>query len=179
MRAQQYEEANTGKTMKKMPGVMAAAFLLPIGIASAAGPPEQKEGLWSIHRQSIGNPGNQKTEPSSTICCSHAYDAYTLSLVKNKKVGCTTLKEDWQGSTYSAESRCIVAGTAVDSKGTVSYTGDTSAHSETHATYTRALGGVSETTMIMDQKYVGSCPAGTRPGDLTNADGRVTHLWKH
>jgi hypothetical protein len=45
MRAQQNEEANTGKTMKKMLAVMAAAFLLPIGIASAAGPPEQKEGL--------------------------------------------------------------------------------------------------------------------------------------
>jgi len=27
--------------------------------------------------------------------------------------------------------------------------------------------------MIMDQKYVGSCPAGTQPGDLTNADGRL------
>jgi hypothetical protein len=106
-------------------------------------------------------------------------DAYTLSLVKNKKVGCTTLKEDWQGSNYSAESRCLVAGMAVDSKGTVSYTGDTSAHSETHARYSPAFGGISETTMIMDQKYVGSCPAGAQPGDLTNADGRVTHLWKH
>jgi hypothetical protein len=99
--------------------------------------------------------------------------------LKNKKVGCTTLKEDWPGSIYSVESHCIVAGTAVDSKGTVTYTGDTSAHSETRAMYTPALGGVSETTMIMDQKYVGSCPAGAQPGDLTNADGRVTHLWKH
>jgi hypothetical protein len=153
--------------------------LLPIGTANAADPPEQKEGLWSIHRQSIDNPGNRKTESSSTICRSHTYNAYTLSLVKNKKVGCTTLKEVWQGSIHSVDSHCIVAGTAVDSKGTVTYTGDTSAHSENRATYTPALGGVSETTMIMDQKYVGSCPAGAQPGDLTNADGRVTHLWRH
>jgi hypothetical protein len=179
MRAQKYEEANTGKTMKKMLGVMAAALWLPFGIASAAGPPEQQEGLWSIHRQSINSPGNQKTESSSTICRSHTCDAFTLSLVKNKKVGCTTLNEDWQGSIYSVESHCIVAGTAVNSEGTVTYTGDTSAHSETRATYTPALGGVSETTMIMDRKYVGSCPAGAQPGDLNNADGRVTHLWKH
>ena len=40
------------------------------------------------------------------------------------------------------------------------------------------MGGVSETTMIMDQKYVGSCPAGAQPGDITYADGRVTH-WRH
>ena len=105
--------------MKKNARCNGRRFLLPIGIASAAGPPEQKEGVWSIHRQSIDHPGSQKT---STICRSHAYDAYTLSLVKNKKVGCTTLKEDWQGSNYSAESRGIVAGTAVDSLGTVSYT---------------------------------------------------------
>ena len=155
--------------MKKWLAVMAAALLLPLAIASAAGPPEQKEGLWSIHRQSINNSGSQTTESSSTICRSHTYGAYTLSLVKNKKVGCTTLKEDWQGSNYSAESRCIVAGTAVESKGTVSYTGDTSAHSETRGAGTPALGGVSETTMTMDQKYVASCPAGAQPGDLTNA----------
>jgi hypothetical protein len=96
--------------------------------------------------------------------------------VKNKKVGCTTLKEDWQGSIYSVDSHCIVAGTAVDSKGTVTYIGDTSARSETRATYTPALGGVSETTMIMDQKYVGSCPAGGQPGDLTTADAKSNSL---
>ncbi|HVR24953.1 MAG TPA: hypothetical protein VMU26_16705 [Candidatus Polarisedimenticolia bacterium] len=61
----------------------------------------------------------------------------------------------------------------MDSTETVIYTGDTSAHSETLATYTPALGGVSETTMIMDQKYVGSCPAGAQSGDLTNADGNI------
>src|ERR1700723_3491249 len=111
IRAQQYKEANTGKTMKKWLAVMAAVLLLPLAIASAAGPLEQKEGLWSIHRQSINNSGSQTTESSSTICRSHTYDAYTLSLVKTKKVGCTTLKEDWQGSIYSVESHCIVAGT--------------------------------------------------------------------
>jgi len=152
--------------MKKWLAVMAAVLLLPLAIASAADPPEQKEGLWSIHRQSINNSGSQTTESSSTICRSHSYDAYTLSLVKNKKPGCATLKEDWQGSIFSIESHCIVAGTAVDSKGTVTYTGDTSAHSETRAMYAPALGGVSETTMIMDQKYVGSCPAGAQPGEF-------------
>ena len=72
--------------MKKWLALMAAALLLPLAIATAAGPLEQKEGLLSIPRQSINNPGNQKTESSSTICRSHTYDAYTLSLVKNKKV---------------------------------------------------------------------------------------------
>jgi hypothetical protein len=28
----------------------------------------------------------------------------------------------------------------------------------------------------VDQKYIGSCPAGAQPGDLTTADGKVVHL---
>jgi hypothetical protein len=36
-----------------------------------------------------------------------------------------------------------------------------------------------DSTMTMDQKYLGSCPAGVQPGDLTSADGKVTHLWNH
>src|ERR1017187_6973809 len=62
---------------------------------------------------------------------------------------------------------------------TYTYQGDTSFHSESHATFTPALGGISETTRIVDQKYVGSCPAGAHPGDRTNADGSVIHSGKH
>ena len=73
----------------------------------------------------------------------------------------------------------MTAGTVVESKGTTTFQGDTATHSETHATYTPPMGGISGMTMIMDQKYVGSCPAGLQPGDRTNADGSVIHLWKH
>ncbi|MGO9896181.1 MAG: DUF3617 domain-containing protein [Bryobacteraceae bacterium] len=164
--------------MQKLPSFRVAALLLPIGIAIAANPPELKEGLWSIHRQSIDNPGNKKTDSTSTICRSHAYDEYAQSLAKSMK-GCTTLHESFQGGKHSLDMHCVIAGTTVDSKGTTIYQGDTSAHAETHATYSPALGGVSEMTMTMDQKYVSSCPAGVQPGDMTNAEGRVTHLWKH
>lgn len=164
--------------MKKILVSATAVLLLPIGIANAVNPPEQKEGLWSIHRQSIDNPGNKKSESTSTICRSHAYDEHARSLAKNVK-GCTTISESFQGGKYSVELHCVEAGTVVESKGTTTFQGDTSAHSETHATYTPALGGISEMTMIMDQKHVGSCPAGAQPGDMTNADGTVIHLWKH
>lgn len=74
--------------------------------------------------------------------------------------------------------RCVIGETVILSKGTVTFQGDTSAHSVSHATYTPAMGGLSETTMIMDQKYVGSCPAGIRPGDRVQQDGTVVHLGK-
>jgi hypothetical protein len=164
--------------MKTMLVPVALALLLPIGMANAADPPQLKEGLWSIHRQTIDNPGNKKTESASTICRSHAYDQHVQSLAKSRK-GCTMVKENFQGGKYSTEMHCVVAGTTIDTKGTAVYQGDTSAHNETHTTYSPAFGGVTDSTMIMDQKYTGSCPAGAQPGDMTSADGRVVHLWKH
>jgi hypothetical protein len=162
--------------MKKILVFVAAALLLPIGITNAADLPELKEGLWSSHMQTTDNPGNKTIEQTSTICRNHAYDQHVQSLAKAVK-GCTTVSESFQGGKYSLEMHCVIGSTVVDSKGTGTFQGDTAAHSESHATYTPAMGGVSETTMIMDQKYVGSCPAGAQPGDITYADGRVTH-WR-
>jgi len=163
--------------MKKMLIFAAAALLLPIGMATAADPPELKEGLWSNHMQTTDNPGNKTSEQTSTVCRSHAYDQYVQSLMKGMK-GCTKINESFQGGKYSLEMHCVIGNTVVDSKGTTTFQGDTAARAESHATYTPAMGGVSETTTIMDSKYVGSCPAGAQPGDITYPDGRVTH-WKH
>ncbi len=154
-----------------------AALLLVIGIASAIDKPEMKEGLWSMHRQTIDNPGNKKTESDSTICRNHAYDKHVESQEMPK--GCTTINESLQSGKYVLETRCTIAGTVIESKGTTTFNSDTAAHSESHATYTPAMRSVSETTMIMDSKYVGSCPAGVQPGDMTDANGEVVHLWQH
>jgi Protein of unknown function (DUF3617) len=157
--------------------VYGAALLLPIGIAIAGNAPDVKEGLWSIHTQTIDNPGNVKSAHTSTICRNHAYDQHVMALSKGMK-GCTVTSETIAGNKYSLAMHCMVGATVIDSKGTTTFDGDTSTHSENHATYAPAMAGVSETTMIQDQKYVGDCPPGVQPGDMTQPDGRVTHLWK-
>jgi hypothetical protein len=156
--------------------LFAAALWLPI--VNAANAPEIREGLWSVHTQSIDNPGNKKTEGMYSICRSHAYDQHVQSLAKDGAKGCTS-NENLQDGKYEAESHCVVGGIAVDSKATTAFQGDTAYHAEVHTTYSPAFGGVSESTMIMDQKYVSSCPAGVQPGDRIGADGRVTHQGRH
>jgi hypothetical protein len=163
--------------MKKTFISAAVISWLAIGIANAVDPPQVKEGLWSIQRHTVDNPGNKKTDSTSTLCRNHAYDQHAQSLAKDLK-GCL-VTESFQGGKYSSKSHCVIGGTVLQSVGTVTYQGDTAAHSESHATYTPAMGGINETTMIVDQKYLGNCPAGVQPGDLTNADGTVAHLWKH
>jgi len=151
-----------------------AAVLLPILAARAANLPEVQEGLWEIHSQGIENPGNKKTDFTHKLCRDHAYDRAALSMVKNMK-GCTSTIEILGGGKFSADSHCTIAGTAVVSKGIATYQSATSTHSETHTTYAPAFAGKTDEVLIQDQKYVGSCPAGMKPGDQMGADGTVQH----
>jgi len=163
--------------MKMTTGFAAALLLLTSAMVGAVDPPAMKEGLWSIRNQSVNSPGDKKTDNTSTICRSHAFDQHALQDAKSVK-GCKTISETLQGNEYSIHSHCVAAGTEIDSKSTVTFKGDTAAHSESHATYNPAMAGITETTLIQDQKYVGSCPAGVQPGDITQPDGTVVHAWK-
>jgi len=163
--------------MRKMCAFAATVLLLMSRTVTAVNPPEMIEGLWSIHSQSVDNPGNKRTESTSTLCRSHTYDLHVLELAK--AANHCTVNEHVEGTKYSVTTHCNVAGTVVDSTSTAIYTGNTAAHSETRATYNPALGGISEVMMIQDEKYLGNCPAGSRPGDVTRADGTVVHLWAH
>jgi hypothetical protein len=59
------------------------------------------------------------------------------------------------------------------SNGTYTYISSTSTHSESHAAYTPAYDGKTDETVIQDQTYVGSCPAGMQPGDRIKVDGTL------
>jgi hypothetical protein len=163
--------------MKKVPAVAFGVVVL-IGLAQAIDYPQMKEGLWSITMQIINNPGNVKTRGTQKLCRSHAYDDYARSLAKNT-AGCKTVSENVSGGTYTIELECLQKGTTLKSKTVATLQGDSSVHSEGHTTYSPALRGVSEMTMMQDQKYVGSCPAGIMPGDRISEDGTVMHLWRH
>jgi hypothetical protein len=154
----------------------AAVLSLALGMAIAVDAPDVKEGLWSVHSQTTANPGNKKSEGANyTLCRDHAYDKAARDIAKSVK-GCTLLSETFKDGKYSTKLHCTVGATVVDTESTVKFESDTSTHSETHATYAPAMNGVSETTLVQDQEYTGSCPAGSQPGDRTDEDGRVTHL---
>jgi hypothetical protein len=154
------------------------SILLPAFAATAAdNAPPLKEGLWSIHMHTVDNPGNKASDNTYSLCRNHAYDDHARALAKEVK-GCNTVSEASQGSKYITEVRCTVGTTAIATKGIVTFDGDTAAHSESRATYTPAMYGKTETTMVMDQKYTGACPAGAQPGDRIMEDGKIVHRGK-
>lgn len=156
-----------------MPVAITAALLLQLAAATDA--PEVKEGLWSVHMQFTDNPGNKKTEGSYSLCRDHAYDQAARARAKQIP-GCTITNENLSSGKYTIQMRCVRMGSTVESTSVTTFSGDAALHTETHSTNTPPLHGVSEQTVVMDQKYTGSCPAGTKPGDRINSDGSIMHL---
>jgi hypothetical protein len=152
----------------------AAMLAVVITVGRADDPPQVKEGLWSIHTQSVDNPGNKKSEGTRSICRNHEYDKKAQASAKSVK-GCTVTSESVSGNKYSSATRCEIAGTVIQSTGVTTFQGDTAFHTESHSTNTPPMFGVAESTVTIDQKYVGSCPAGMQPGDFMDADGKITH----
>ncbi len=158
---------------KTMLALAITGLVLPI--ASATDPPDVKEGLWSVHTEITNNPGGKKTESTYTLCRSHAFDQLQRSREKSMK-GCSMLSESLTDNKYTSEFRCAAGATTIESKGSTTYQGNSASHADAHVTYTPALGGVTESLIVTDQKFVGSCPDGTQPGDRTNPDGTVIHM---
>jgi hypothetical protein len=157
---------------------MGVLFALAMVDARAARPPQLLQGLWEIRVQSTENPGGKKTEYAFRLCRDHAFDKETDDLMKNNK-NCTTKLQSLGGDKFSAVSRCTVSGIIIDSKGLSVYqNGGSIIHSESTANYTPPLYGKTDQTMIEDQHYLGSCPAGMKPGDRMMADGSVVHRTK-
>jgi hypothetical protein len=156
--------------------LLAPLAFLYIGRLHAADPPSLKEGLWSIRTVSTEQPGNKKTEGTRSICRNHAYDERVRAQAKAQAATtCKTHIENYAGSKYESESECAVQGMTIHTKGTTTASGENTTHTESSTTYTPAFNGISASTMIMDQKYVGACPAGMAPGDIMGLDGRVIH----
>jgi hypothetical protein len=154
------------------PALLVAVLSAWIGIAGADGikPPPTKEGLWET-RSTKTQQGKTASNTSVQMCQSKELTKSMQSSADElrKKNECTSSVTQPSANTYVEESRCAKGPTpGAVTKVVYTYQGDTASHTEMHMN----VGGNSETVMIMDAKYLGSCPAGMKPGDLI-IDGKV------
>ena len=147
-----------------------AAVGASIGIAGADEfkPPPIKDGLWETHSLQTQQ-GKTVIDTSMKVCQSKELTKSTQSIGDElrKKDECTSVVSQPSANTYVEESRCAKGANAGSvTKIVYTYQGDTASHMEMHAHE-----GKSETVMVMDMKYLGSCPVGMKPGDAITADG--------
>jgi hypothetical protein len=149
-----------------------AVLSASLGIAAADDlkPPPTKEGLWETHSTHTQD-GKTVADPAVKMCQSNAT---TKSMQAGgeemrKRNECTSRVTQPSPNTYVEESRCA-KGPNAGSVTKVVYTnqGDTASHTEMHM-----VAAKSETVVIIDAKYLGSCPAGMKPGDLMMDDGKI------
>lgn len=148
--------------------------LVAVVAAQATDLPQLKEGLWSVRNQTVNSPGSKKNDATYVLCRNHAFDQRAQSMAKGIK-GCAVSKESLTGGKYYAETHCTFGKTTVDTKGTTTYTSATTFRSESHTTFSPALNGMTESSMVIEQKYLGSCPVDLLPGDRKGPDGKVIH----
>jgi hypothetical protein len=141
-----------------------------IGVADELKLPPTKDGLWETHSTQIQQ-GKTVSESSVKMCQSKELNESMRANGEElrKKNECISKIAQPSPNTYVEENRCA-KGPNAGSVTKVVYTnqGDTASHTEMHMT-----AGQTETVMILDAKYVGSCPAGMKPGDLIMSDGKV------
>jgi hypothetical protein len=147
------------------PAVLSAVLSFSIGIAAAdeLKPPPMKEGLWVTKSTQTGQ-GKTVPERSVQMCQSNeltrSMQSYTEEL--RKKNECTSSVTQPAANTYVEETRCAKGPNAGSvTKVVYTYQGNTASHTEMHMSV-----GKSETVMIIDAKFLGSCPVGMKPGDL-------------
>jgi len=151
--------------MKLKPLFLVVGLGAGIGLAAADEftPPPTREGLWETRTSQVQQ-GKTTSTQSVQMCQSHeltkSLQAGAVQLRKRNE--CTSSVTQPSTNTYVEESHCA-KGPNAGSTTKVIYThqGDTASHTEMHLTT-----GKAEIVMTMDAKYLGSCPAGMKPGDL-------------
>jgi hypothetical protein len=158
--------------MRFKPAYLVAIVSASMGYAAAdeLKPPPTKEGFWETHSTQIQQ-GKTVSDSLVKMCQSKKTTETMQSAGEEvrKKNECTSTVTQPSSNTFVEESHCA-KGPNAGSVTKVVYThqGDTASHTEMHMNL-----GKSEVVMIMDAKYLGSCPAGMKPGDLMMSDGKI------
>ncbi|MGO8830814.1 MAG: DUF3617 domain-containing protein [Steroidobacteraceae bacterium] len=128
-----------------------------------------KDGLWETHSTQTQQ-GKTVFDTSAKMCRSKELTKSMQSSGEEfrKKNACTSTVTQPSPNTYAEESRCAKGPNAGSvTKIIYTYQGDTASHTEMHMN-----DGKTETVMVIDAKYLGSCPAGMKPGDVIMPDGK-------
>lgn len=128
-----------------------------------------KDGLWEVHSKTTQQ-GKALQDTSIRMCQSKELTKSMESGGEEmrKKNECTSSVTRPSSNTYIEEGHCAKGPNAGSVTRVIyTYQGDTAYHMEMHMT-----GNNPERVTVMDSKYLGSCPAGIKPGDVVTADGK-------
>jgi len=151
-------------------GVVMLGLCAGVAFADEFNPPPMKDGLWETHSVST-QAGKNTSEITIKMCQTKelTQSSQAMSQELRKRNECISTVVQRSGNTTVVESRCAKgnnAGQVV--RISYSITGDTALRMEMH----QQKGGAEQTTVV-DSKYLSSCPAGMKGGEMIMPDGKV------
>ena len=152
-----------------------AAIAVPATLALAQiAPPERKAGYWE---QTMIMQSPRAMTMKSQFCTDATVEKKMSALgqaTPGQACGQPTIGRVAGG--YSFESTCKMGSRTTHTKGTA--TGDfNSAYKVSMASeMSPPIAGNGQSTMEIDSKYIGPCPAGKKPGDMTMPGGITVNI---
>ena len=165
----------------QQPPVFALALLpllLPRIADAAQDFPKMHAGLWKTTTVTqSADPANPSTPHVSSICLDASVQQLMVQFSQGLISGiCSKHDLRVSGSTVESDSVCDLMGSRTTTHSTMKFSGDTRYHADAHTTYEPAAHGRTQSDTAIDGKYVGPCPAGMSPGDLTLPNGKMINV---
>lgn len=146
--------------------------------ASAQQFPKMHAGLWQTTTMTRGGDGASASAPRvSTICLDDSVQKLMVQFAQGIASGlCSKHDLHINGSSVDSDAVCELMGSRTTTHSTMKFTGDTSYHGGAHTTYDPPFNGRKEADTVIDGRYMGPCPAGMVPGDLSLPGGKTINL---
>ena len=158
----------TGRRMALGLAAMVSAGAFGWTCADAASTPYAKPGLWALTQTTSAG-----RKPIELKVC---VDAATTRLLVDRagateRSQCASHTTRVEGSSVISDSVCNLGPTTITSHSVVVYTGDSAFHGETNSKLSPPFMGRSASHATQDGRWIGACPAGMAPGDMTGPGG--------
>ena len=150
--------------------IAAAVLLLAIASAvQAADFPQRKAGLWEITMGFAGQAQHMVTK----LCVDSGTDAalYKNSLEGGMAKMCSKRDITKSGNVTAIDSVCKIGESTVTGHSVITPASDTAYHIDHTSHMDPPMGGHADSRFTQDGKWVGSCPADMKPGDMVMPTG--------
>jgi hypothetical protein len=154
--------------------VMYVSLLAAVSAADAFEFPKRKSGLWEIETiTSTGAAGSGKAQ----LCV----DPKTDTLLNDMGGGmmdklCSKNEARREGSTIVSDSVCQFGDSTVTTHSVITGKFETQYEVNTRSTYNPPLNGLTEGSAVIRARWLGSCKAGQKPGDMILPSGAKINI---
>lgn len=141
------------------------ALLLASPVAAASfDAPKRKSGLWEIKMSS----GQAKGMPAMQQCVDEKTDdLMKKDMAGSQKMQCSKNDMRKEGDKIVAESVCKVENSTATTRAVFTGRFDSAYKGDIKTTYEPPLGGMKESSSVIEAKWLGPCKAGQKPGDIS------------